>query len=413
VTEIGSPAAAPAATIDGSSRVIPRTSYSFLAPQPVRYLGIVVSRMIHVDAATVALDIVPVKAPPIDMRGADTLAQQITRINQSVSIPAVGTRNTINLSVEANKRQEARARDAIYTAADILRVYSGITGDVPYDTMTLAMVEDDVPGGHAPGYMAMLNNAPPITQVSWRNDPAAFQGFPEFFIAHELAHQWFGQAVGWKNYHEQWLSEGFAQYMAALYAKERRGEGAFRDVLRQFRKWAIEDSDQGPIYLGYRLGHIKGESRVFRALLYNKGAAVLHMMRRLIGDEAFSKGLKKFYADNRFKKAGTDDLRLAMEAASGKDLNRFFERWIYDNGIPRLRYSTAVDGNELVVRFEQPGEIYDVPVTMAVTYSDGKTSEFVVIVDDATKEARLPLTGSVRGIEANPDGAAIALIEKK
>ena len=67
------------------------------------------------------------------------------------------------------------------------------------------MVEDDVPGGHAPGYFAMLNNPPPVAAFNWRNDPAAFQGFPEFFLAHELAHQWFGQAVGWKNYHEQWL----------------------------------------------------------------------------------------------------------------------------------------------------------------------------------------------------------------
>jgi hypothetical protein len=140
------------------------------------------------------------------------------------------------------------------TAAEVLRLYSGLTGDAPYDAITLAMVEDDVPGGHAPGYFAMLNNPPPVAAYNWRNDPAAFQGFPEFFLAHELAHQWFGQAVGWKNYHEQWLSEGFAQYFAALYAKEKRGENAFRDVLRQFRRWAIDDSDQGPVYLGYRLG---------------------------------------------------------------------------------------------------------------------------------------------------------------
>jgi hypothetical protein len=413
ITEAGSPAAAPAAPVEGSSRLIYRTSYSFTSPQPVRYLGILISRMTRVDAATVALDIVPVKTPPPDMRGADTLAKQITRINQSIAIPPVGARNTVALAVEANKRQESRAREALGTAAEALRLYAELTGDIPYDAVTLAMVEADVPGGHAPGYMTMINNPPPVTQVSWRNDPAAFQGFPEFFLAHELAHQWFGQAVGWKNYHEQWLSEGFAQYFAALYAKERRGEGAFRDILRQFRKWAIDESDQGPIYLGYRLGHIKGESRVFRALLYNKGAGVLHMLRRVIGDQAFFNGVKKFYADNRFKKAGTDDLRRAMESASGQDLNRFFERWIYDNGIPRLRYSTAVEGNELIVRFEQSGDLYDVPVTMAVTYGDGKTSEFTVLVDAETNVARFPLTGTVRSVEANPDDAAIAHIEKK
>ncbi len=413
VTEIGSPAAAPAAAIEGSARTVPRTSYSFVAPQPIRYLGVVVSKMIRVDAATVALDIVRSPAAAPDMRGAYTLAAQVSRINAAIAVPPVGARNTVALSVEANRRQESRGREALGTAAEILRLYSSLTGDVPYDSITVAMLEDDLPGGHAPGYFAMMNNPPPVTAFNYRNDPASFQGFPEFFLAHELAHQWFGQAVGWKNYHEQWLSEGFAQYLAALYAKEKRGEGAFRDVLRQFRRWAIDDSDQGPVYLGYRLGHIKGESRVFRALVYNKGAGVLHMLRRLIGDEAFFGGLKQFYADNRFKKASTDDLRKAMETASNRDLNRFFDRWIYDNGIPRLRYSTAVEGQELVVRFEQVGDVYDIPVTVAVTYADGKTSEFIVVVDQATKDARIPLTGTLRSADPNPDGAAIALFEKK
>jgi hypothetical protein len=413
LTDIGSPAVAPALPIEGSTRVVQRTSYSFVAPQPVRYLGVLISRMIRVDAATVALDIVRAKAPPPDMRGADTLQKQLLRLNATVLVPPVGSRNTVALTVDANRRQESRARDALGTGAEILRLYSSLTGDVPYDSITLAMVEDDVPGGHAPGYFAMLNNPPPVSGFNWRNDPAAFQGFPEFFMAHEIAHQWFGQAVGWKNYHEQWLSEGFAQYFAALYAKEKRGEPAFRDILRQFRKWAIDESDQGPIYLGYRLGHIKGDSRTFRALVYNKGAAVLHMLRRVVGDEAFFSGVKKFYADNRFKKASTDDLRHAMELSSGKDLGRFFERWIYDNEIPRLRYSTAVEGQDLVVRFEQAGEPFDVPVTMAVTYTDGKTAEFTVLVNEAANEARFPLAGTLRAVEANPDGAAIAIIEKK
>jgi hypothetical protein len=413
IPEDGSPSVAPPALIENSTRTMPRAIYSFVTPQPVRYLGILISRMSRVDAATVALDIVPTKVAAPDMRGAFTIQQQVGRINDAAAIPPVGARNTVRLVIEANRRQESRGRDAIVTAAELLRLYSSLTGDVPYDSLTMAMVEDELPGGHAPGYFAMINNPPPVTPYNWRNDPAAFQNFPEFFIAHELAHQWFGQAVGWKNYHEQWLSEGFAQYFAALYAKERRGEDAFRDVLRQFRRWSIEDSDQGPVYLGYRLGHIKGESRVFRALVYNKGAAVLHMLRRVVGDEAFFAGIKRFYAENRFKKAGTDDLRKAMEATSGRDLNRFFDRWIYDNGIPRLRYSTAVEGNELVVRFEQSGDIYDVPVTMAVTYGDGKTSEFIVQVNDAANVATFPLSGIIRSVEANPDGAAVAVIEKK
>ena len=416
VLESGSPEPAEPAIVAGSGRTIPRVSYTFNAPQPLRYLALLVSKMFRVDAATVALDIDTRAAArgPAGAVPADSLAQQIARLQAlALATPPVGARNTVHLAVDANKRQEAKSRDTVAQGADILRLYASLTGDVPYDALTIAMVEDEVPGGHAPGYFAMINNPPPITAHNWRNDPAAFAGFPEFFLAHELAHQWFGQAVGWKNYHEQWLSEGFAQYFAALYARERRGEDAFRDILRQFRRWAVESSDQGPVYLGYRLGHIKGESRVFRALIYNKGAAVLHMLRRIVGDEAFLRGIRRYYADNRFKKAGTDDLRKAMEAESGRNLERFFERWIYDSSIPRLRFSSSQEGQELAVRFEQAGEVFDIPVLVTVTYIDGKTAEHLVTLSEAVTERRLPLAGVVRSVDVNQDGGAVAVIERK
>jgi aminopeptidase N len=317
----------------------------------------------------------------------------------------------VNLIVAANPRQFSKARALGAKAADILKFYASMVDDVPYESFTLALTESETPGGHSPAYFALLNQPVPLSPFVWTNDPVSFPNYPSFFIAHEIAHQWWGQAVGWKNYHEQWLSEGFAQYFAALYAERERGADQFVSVLRQMRKWAMDLSPQGPVYLGYRLGHIRGEGRTFRALVYNKGAMVLHMLRRFVGDEAFFAGLHDFYATWRYRKAGTNDLRASMEKASGRSLERFFDRWIFGSRLPEVHFSSRISGSELQVRFEQKGDIFDVPITVTIVYDDGRTEDVVVVVADREVQQAIPLKGAVRTVEANRDAAA--LVEMK
>ena len=380
-----------------------RKVYLFTAQQPIRYLAFLVSRFTKPE--TTVATIVPSEARSGDGDGDGNGPLPSL---QGVSYEGLA------LSVETNPREAGRSHELLERAVDVAKYYASILGDCPYPSFTVALIENPLPGGHSPGYFVALNHAAPLSSLTWRNDPAAFNNYPEFFIAHEIAHQWWGQAVGWRSYHEQWLSEGFAQYFAALYAQHHRGDDIFDGVMRQMRHFAIADDDQGPVYLGYRLGHIKGDSRVFRALVYNKGAVVLHMLRRLVGDEAFFHGLRRFYRESRFKKAGTEDLRAAMERESGMHLERFFERWIYSTGIPKLKFGYRVEpgGQEAVFHVEQVGEIFDVPVTVTLQYNDKKPVDVVIPVTDRAVDKRVKLEGTLRGVDLRTDDGMLAEIVK-
>jgi aminopeptidase N len=309
----------------------------------------------------------------------------------------------LQLTIEANPRQTRQAKGLAPRAADIIRFYAGLVGDAPYPSFTIALVENTLPGGHSPPYFAQLNQPLPNSPVTWRNDPAAFENYPEFFMAHEIAHQWWGHGVGWQNYHAQWISEGFAQYFAALYADSYRGDDVFEGILRRMRRWAISESDQGPVYLGYRVGHIKNVGRAFRAVVYNKGAMVLHMLRQMVGDDAFFAGIRRFYAASRFRKVGTEEFRRAMEAESGQPLERFFERWIYNASLPRIAFSSRVEqaasGPVAVLRFEQTGDIFDVPALVTLEYANGRSSDVLVRIDDRVVEHRVPLEGPLKSAQ--------------
>ncbi len=156
-------------------------------------------------------------------------------------------------------------------------------------------------------------------------------------IAHEIAHQWFGDSVAIKTWSDLWLSEGFATYFAALFVERFDGQEAFREHMRQAAAsyFAYEQGRRTPIY--------DTETEVLMKLLnannYQKGAWVLHMLRGLMGDETFFKGIRAFYLKHAQKTASTEDLRAALERASGRNLKEFFARWVYGSGHPRYEAS--------------------------------------------------------------------------
>ncbi len=344
----------------------------FDADRPVRYLACVISKWIPIGTATA---LVPGAA---DGRVAvDTFAT------------APRARASADLAAQA---------------ARILTFYATAMGDAPYPTFTAASIDDDLPGGHSPAYFALIQDPRPTSFLTWRDDPVAFENVPEFVLAHEVAHQWWGQAVGYASYHDQWLSEGLAQYFALRYITATRSPAVARAVVVRMRRSVNGLEGEGPISLGYRLGHIRGTSQVFRAILYNKSALVLDMLRRTIGDDAFTAGLRTFYATTRFRGGTTAGLRTAFERASGETLGEFFDRWIRDAALPRLAVSWhQVDARTLVVRVTQKGDAFDLPVPIAIDYADGRTESRDVRATQSASESRITLSGTIRRVRVDRD----------
>ena len=153
---------------------------------------------------------------------------------------------------------------------------------------------------------------------------------PDGLIAHEAAHQWFGDLVTNRSWEHLWIHESFATYLAALWTRHHQGEAAFEEELRGFIDGAIRtDREQGrsPIAGG----------RGYTSNIYGRGAAVLHSLHTLIGEELFRKSIRLFLERHAHGVVETNDLKLAFEDATGYNLGWFFDQWIYGAGMPILK----------------------------------------------------------------------------
>ncbi len=156
----------------------------------------------------------------------------------------------------------------------------------------------------------------------------------ESLVAHELAHQWFGDKVTCGTWEDIWLNEGFATYLARIYMEDRNPAAAL------FNRQQVLDDICSLSDGSVKVNDTSNLGRIFNGRLsYNKGSYVAGMLRYLLGDSAFFRGIKRYLNDTTvsYNYARTSDLKRNLEAESGKDLTRFFQQWYYGEGYPQYR----------------------------------------------------------------------------
>ena len=257
-----------------------------------------------------------------------------------------------------------------------LAFYSQLIGPYPYEK--LANVQSKTIFGG-------LENA---SCIFYAENSVTGQFKAENLMAHEIAHQWFGNSVTENDWHHIWLSEGFATYLTAVYNEKTYGKEKSQEIMKEARTRI----------LGYSLRSsrpvvdttVRDLMRLLNVNSYQKGAWVLHMLRYELGDELFWKGMRTYYETYRDKNALTGDFQMVMEKISKKDLGKFFMQWLFIAGQPELRITfregERKDYTDIIIEQTQD-YLYSFDIDLQIKDINGSHKIKVYVSDRITRKS--------------------------
>jgi len=195
----------------------------------------------------------------------------------------------------------------------------------------------------------------------------------ETLVAHEIAHQWFGDSASENDWYHVWLSEGFATYGDHLYIESVYGSKRLAEEMEKDRKKVLDFNMK--VHSPVVLTSAPDLTKILNLNTYQRASWVLHMLRHDIGDEKFWQGLKEYYEKFQLDNALTDDFRAVMERVSGKDLKIFFEQWLFRAEMPDLGIKWSYDPKKKEVNMEveqRQLSLFTIPLEIGITGDSGK-----------------------------------------
>ncbi len=271
--------------------------------------------------------------------------------------------------------REAGFYDFAVPTRQAMEYYTNYVG--PYAYEKLANITSPATGGGMEAATAIMYSENAVTgdrSVRWRN-----------VIIHEVAHQWFGNAVTEADWDDVWLSEGFATYFTLLFIEHAYGREEFVAGLRSSAERVFAQYDSDP---DYRIVHddLDDMSQVTTGAIYQKGSWILHMLRERMGDEAFWRGIRAYYARYMNGNATTTDFRIAMEEASDLDLEPYFRQWLYRGGNPDFQGWWEYDPTSRALRIElnqvqTAGPTFRVPLEFGLHFGDERVPSVIEAVE--------------------------------
>ena len=292
-----------------------------------------------------------------------------------------------DLTLYLMKGQEKYFSSYGETAAKILGYFSDKFGPLPEGHISLVEISDGTVGGYsAPGVVAIASRG--------FSNPVNYT-----LLGHELSRQWWHCLVSPATANDAFLDEGLATYSGAMVIDELAGEAAFEDRMHDIAVGALTHEEVAPIS---QAGRLHPYTPDYQSIVYDKGAMVFHMLRWVIGDDAFFKALQQLTKQYAWKPITTDEFQEAVEQTSKQQLTYFFALWVSSTGVPQFKRTWAIyrtaKGYEVVGKIQQDLDIFRMPVEIRV-YTEarrpinarvemvGTTTEFTV--DTVTEPKRV------------------------
>lgn len=307
----------------------------------------------------------------------------------------------VNYLVEP--KDSAYARGVFRNTPEMLSFYSDILGyEYPWDKYNQVIVSDYVSGA--------MENTGAVIHGKWvfTTPEQQIDQNHEDVIAHELFHHWFGDLVTCESWSNLPLNESFATYGEYLWMEYKYGKMKADRHLRVDYYNYLSDTPRVDLIRF----HYNDKEDMFDRHSYEKGSRILHMLRDLVGDDAFFESLKLYLHQRAFKSAEVHDLRLAFEEVTGQDLNWFFNQWFLDKGHPILNVNWEHQGDSLLLNVEQvqPEDqpVFEFPVTVDVYFGGKKRRKEIRV----SKRKETYLFEGLGGADAvNFDGKKVMLME--
>lgn len=304
---------------------------------------------------------------------------------------SVSSSSSVPITFYSFKEDAPYAHKNFGRVAEMMAFFTEKIGPFPYEK--LALVQSSTRYGGMENASAIF-----FAENSFGKDKSI-----EGTTAHEIAHQWFGDAVTAADWHHVWLSEGFATYGEALFYEHAEGQQKFREVMRRSRERYFRFAERAdePILDTT----ITNYMQLLNANNYSKAAWVLHMLRNVVGEDKFWEGLAAYYLQFKNGNALTQDFQAVMENISGKSLDWFFMQWLKQPGYPKLEGQWFWDSSSKTVNLElrqiQTGKPFYLPLEIAV--QPGKPEKIHGEMKDGYLQLAFPANKPPAKLDIDPD----------